>query len=144
MRPIPGVSLNLSGRVLLAMVRLNRRVRSERVDSALSPVQVSALDSLHQHGTLTPRELAGKERIAPPTMTKLIASLEEADLVARQPHPTDRRQVILRLTPAGAKQLTAEASTTEHWLAKRLDELTGPERDTLAAAIPIIDRMANS
>jgi DNA-binding MarR family transcriptional regulator len=144
MRTAHGVSLNLAGRVLLAIVRLNRQLRSQRDENALPLVQLSALKSLQQHGELTPRELAHRERIRPPTMTKLIAALEEAQLLSRVPHPGDRRQAILRLTQDGTDVLAAEASATEHWLTKRLDGLSRDERDALAEAIPIINRLSRS
>jgi DNA-binding MarR family transcriptional regulator len=144
MRTAHGVGLNLAGRVLLAIVRLNRQLRSQRDENALPLVQLSALKSLQQHGELTPRELAQCERIRPPTMTKLIAALEEAALLSRIPHPDDRRQAILRLTETGATVLAAEASATEHWLTKRLSALSREDRDALAEAIPIINRLSSS
>jgi len=84
-----------------AIMRLNRRLRQARAVGDLTFSQLSALTSLQLAGALTPRELADTERVQPPTMTKIVGKLEERGLVARTPHPTDRRQVILAATEEG-------------------------------------------
>src|SRR5918999_6465476 len=84
-----------------AITRLNRRVRQARPVGDLTIAQLSALTSLELAGALSPRELADVERVQPPTMTKIVAKLEERGLVQRTPHPTDGRQVILAATPEG-------------------------------------------
>src|SRR3954447_24332134 len=84
-----------------AITRLNRRVRQTRPVGDLTVTQLSALTSLELAGALTPRELADVERVQPPTMTKIVAKLEERGLVQRTPHPTDGRQVILSSTGLG-------------------------------------------
>jgi DNA-binding MarR family transcriptional regulator len=93
---------------------------------------------------MTPSELAASERVRPPSMTRVIAALEEDGMVSRRDHPTDGRQSIIELSPAGAELLAAEASAKERWLDKRLAELTESERVTLARATEIIDRMAGA
>jgi len=133
---------DLAGRVRLMVVRLYRRLQSEHARSALSGVQVSALDSLSRFGPLTPRELAVCERVQPPTMTKLIASLEFDGLITREPHPRDRRQLILCTTPAGEQALAAAVRTTEEWLGRRLAELPECDRATMTAAVEVINKLA--
>src|SRR5215510_10196310 len=81
-----------------AITRLNRRLRRTRPMGDLTITQISALQSLDAAGALTPRELAEVERVQPPTMTRIVARLEERGLVQRTPHPTDGRQVILSST----------------------------------------------
>ncbi|HEY2204200.1 MAG TPA: MarR family transcriptional regulator [Pseudonocardia sp.] len=132
---------DLAGRLHLALARLHRRVRSEHTQGTLPTVQLSALDNLHRHGTLSPRELARCERIRPPTMTKLIAVLAGSGLITRRVHPEDRRQSILELTPEGHRVLSDTASETERWVAKRLVELDDADREDLAAAIRILDKI---
>ena len=134
---------DLAGRLRLSVVRLSRRLRSQRTD-AISLTQLSALYTLGGCRAMTPGELAASERVRPPSMTRVIASLEEAGLVSRRQHPTDGRQSIIELTAAGADLLSAEASARERWLDKRLAELTEAERETLARASEIIDRMAGA
>jgi DNA-binding MarR family transcriptional regulator len=135
---------DLAGQLRLSVVRLTRRLRSQRTDETISLTQISAMATLNRCGSMTPSELAATERVRPPSMTRVIAALEEAGWVTRRDHPTDGRQSIIELTPAGADLLAAEASAKERWLDKRLAELTDAERATLANAIEIIDRMAGT
>ncbi|HEY2206760.1 MAG TPA: MarR family transcriptional regulator [Pseudonocardia sp.] len=135
---------DLAGQLRLSVVRLNRRLRSQRTDEMVSLTQVSALATLHRCGSMTPSELAASERVRPPSMTRVIAGLEDAGWVSRRDHPTDGRQSIIELTETGAELLAAEASAKERWLNKRLAELTESERATLARAATIIDRMAGA
>ena len=93
---------------------------------------------------MTPRELAVYEQVQPPTVTRLMKALEHADLVTRRIHPTDRRQLILELTPAGNELLGAATKVTDHWLTTHLADLTDDERATLTTAIPIINKIVNA
>ncbi|MEU7525008.1 MarR family transcriptional regulator [Saccharothrix sp. NPDC042600] len=132
----------LASRLRLAVVRLTRRLRAQRVNSAISLTQVSALSTLHKCGPLTPGELAAKEGVQPPSMTRVIAALEEFGFATRRPHPTDGRQAIVELTDAGLAYIDEEVSAREAWLDKRLAELTPEDRAVLSRAAEIIDRMA--
>jgi DNA-binding MarR family transcriptional regulator len=132
----------LASRLRLAVVRLNRRLRAQRTSSSVTLTQYSALSSLKKCGAMTPGELAAKEVVQPPSMTRVIAALEEAGYVSRRPHPTDGRQSIVELTESGDALVAADISAREAWLDKRLAGLTKAERDTLAEAAEIIDRMA--
>jgi len=139
-----GVGSDLAGQLRLSVVRLNRRLRSQRTDETVSLTQISAMATLNRCGPMTPSELASSERVRPPSMTRVIAALEEEGMVSRRDHPTDGRQSIIELSPAGAELLAAEASAKERWLDKRLAELTETERVALARASEIIDRMAGA
>ncbi|MDQ2584484.1 MULTISPECIES: MarR family winged helix-turn-helix transcriptional regulator [Saccharothrix] len=136
------VEAGLASRLRLAVVRLNRRLRAQRVNSAISLTQVSALSTLHKCGPLTPGELAAREGVQPPSMTRVIAALEEYGFATRRPHPTDGRQAIVELSEAGLSYIDEEVSAREAWLDVRLAELTPEERDVLSRASGIIDRMA--
>lgn len=127
-----------------AITRLNRRVRQTRPIGELTATQISALTSLLLAGALTPRELADTERVQPPTMTRIVAKLEERGLVQRSPHPTDGRQVILSATEAGRATLAELERGRDEWLARRLTELTPEERDTLRRAAEILHKVARA
>ncbi|MCP2169267.1 DNA-binding transcriptional regulator, MarR family [Goodfellowiella coeruleoviolacea] len=132
----------LASRLRLAVVRLNRRLRAQRTNAAVSLTQISALSTLYKCGPLTPGELAAKEGVQPPSMTRVIAALEELGFVTRRPHPTDGRQAIVTISEAGLEFHAAEIQAREVWLDKRLAELRQDEREILARAAEIIDRMA--
>ncbi|WUJ12512.1 MarR family transcriptional regulator [Actinoplanes sp. NBC_00393] len=125
-----------------AITRLSRRVRQARPVGDLTFSQLSALTSLQLAGALTPRELADVERVQPPTMTKIVGKLEERGLVARTPHPTDGRQVILAATDEGRAVYALHERARNEWLARELDRLTPEERATLAQAAEILQRLA--
>ncbi|WP_034590880.1 MarR family winged helix-turn-helix transcriptional regulator [Hamadaea tsunoensis] len=127
-----------------AITRLNRRVRQARPVGDLTVTQLSALTSLELAGALTPRELADAERVQPPTMTKIVAKLEDRGLVQRTPHPTDGRQVILSATERGREIFRQYQRVRDEWLAGRLAELTPDERDVLTRAAEVLSRLARN
>lgn len=127
-----------------AITRLNRRVRQARPVGDLTVTQLSALTSLVLAGALTPRELADVERVQPPTMTKIVAKLEERGLVGRTPHPTDGRQVILSATEGGQAVLDQFERARNEWLARRLAELPEADRETLQRAAEILQQLARA
>jgi DNA-binding MarR family transcriptional regulator len=127
-----------------AITRLNRRVRQARPVGDLTVTQLSALTSLELAGALTPRELADVERVQPPTMTKIVAKLEERGLVQRTPHPTDGRQVILSSTGLAREILGQYERVRDEWLAKRLAELTPDEREVLTRAASLLIQLARN
>ncbi len=127
----------------LAVMRLSRRLRSQRADTSMTLTHLAALSTLHAKGPLTPGELAAYEKVQPPSMTRVVCALEERGLVLRTPHPTDGRQVIVSLTPAAEDFLMEEIRMREAWLSKRLAELTPEERDILQAASEVIGRLVN-
>ena len=133
----------------ISVSRLARRFRAERAasgltEAALSETQLAALSALEVHQAMTPGELAEHEKVQPPSMTRVIAALEERELVSRSPHPTDRRQVILTVTGEGRAVVQRVRRRKDAWLARRLAELTAAERATLRAAVPILEKLSQS
>lgn len=133
----------LASRLRVAVVRLNRRLRAQSSDSVITLSQISALSCLHKAGSMTPGELATREGVQPPSMTRVIAALEELGLVSRHAHPTDGRQAIVELTTAGHAKIEEEVSERERWLDQQLADLTAEERAELSHAAEVIDRIAS-
>jgi DNA-binding MarR family transcriptional regulator len=131
----------LASALRLAVVRLNRRLRAQRTDTSVSLTQLAAMATLDCHGPLTAGELAAHEKVQPPSMTRVLAALEERGLVARRPHPTDGRQVIVELSPAGRQLCRAEERLREAWLSRQVGELDPADREVLRKAVEVIDRM---
>lgn len=90
---------------------------------------------------MTPGVLAAKERVQPPSMTRVIASLTDQGLVERKPHPTDGRQIIVSLSAAGQALIADEASAREAWMTEQLSGLDADELDTLARAVAIMKQI---
>jgi DNA-binding MarR family transcriptional regulator len=124
-----------------AVMRLARRLRQQRTDFTLSLTQLAVLGTLDRHKQLTPRELAAHEKVSPPSMTKILAALEERGLITRTPHPTDRRQQVVGPTRKALAIHRADRRMRDEWLTKRLAELTPDERATLHAATSILERL---
>jgi DNA-binding MarR family transcriptional regulator len=137
-------SAGLAAELRVALLRSARRLRAEKSDADLSDGQYSVLALLDRDGPLTPGELAGHERVQPPSMTRTLATLADLGLVSRDEHPADRRQVLVTLTAEGTATLRETRRRRDAWLARRLAELTPAERVTLAAASDILRRIAAS
>jgi DNA-binding MarR family transcriptional regulator len=127
----------------LAVMRFSRRLRNQRVDQSVTLTHLTALSTLKRHGAMSPGELAGHERVQPPSMTRVVVALEGMGLVTRSPHPTDGRQVVIDLTPAAEELLTAEARAREAWLTGMLERLSVEERAVLHEAAVIMDKLAS-
>ena len=138
------VDTALASALRLSVVRLNRRLRAQRADTSVTLTQLAALSTLKRHGALTPGELAAHEKVQPPSMTRVLAALEERGLVERRPHPTDGRQAYVELTAEARDLLRSEVRMREAWLARKLGELTEEERATLRSASELIDRLVES
>ena len=131
----------------ISVSRLARRLRVERQAeglASLSDTQLAALAVLDTHAAMTPGELAEHEKVQPPSMTRVIAVLEEWGLVMRAPHPTDRRQVVLTVTEDGRTLVSQARRRRDAWLAKRLKELTPGERALLRAAAPVLEKLSQA
>jgi DNA-binding MarR family transcriptional regulator len=134
----------------ISVSRLARRLRVEQrigvggPDPALSDIQLAALAALERNEAMTPGELAEYEKVQPPSMTRVIAVLEERSLVRRSAHPTDRRQVILTVTAEGRALVDRVRRRKEAWLAQRLQELSPEEVEILRAAAPILERLSQA
>ena len=92
---------------------------------------------------MTPGVLASRERVQPPSMTRVIASLNELGLVERTPHPTDGRQIIVKLSPVGDSLLMDEHQAREQWLTERLAKLDDASVATLRDAVVILTELVS-
>ncbi len=124
-------------------VNFTMRARLER-RGALTGNQLSVLGQLFKFGTLTPSELAERLGMKPQSLTRVLASLEQARLIARAQDPSDHRQSILGLTRLGRTELRAETQPRDRWLAGVLDtQLTDSERALLVLASDLLERLAS-
>lgn len=121
----------LTVRLRQGTLRLARRLRQE-ADTDFGQSLVSALATIDRHGPITLGELAEREHLAPPSITKLVNRLEADGLVRREVSPDDGRVVQVTVTKAGAARLARARERATTWLTQRLDAL-GPEH---AANLP--------
>lgn len=137
-----GVSADIvDADLTLAVGQLIRRLRSEIESGGLGMSQTSALARLQRHGPMTTADLARAEAMKPQSMKATLASLEEDGLVEREPHPTDGRQILFRLTAAGLDARLKRNAAKHKWLGAAIAQLDPEDIATLAAAIPLIRRI---
>ncbi|MGW0806502.1 MarR family winged helix-turn-helix transcriptional regulator [Nonomuraea sp. NPDC002799] len=132
----------LASALRVSMARLTRRLRRQAAAHSLTPTQFATLAAVERHSGITPGELAELEKVQPPSMTRVIAGLEERGLLARSPHPTDRRQVTVTVTEAAEKLLKEERRRKEAWLTQQLKELSPEEKSILRQAAPILEKLS--
>lgn len=127
----------------LAVAQLLRRLRAESNPDGLSWSQTAALARLAA-GAMTTADLARAEAVKPQSMGATLAELEREGLIARQPHPTDGRQVLFALTAAGLEARRKRTAAKQQWLMAAIARLSPTEQQTLAEAIPLIRRLAGA
>jgi len=128
-------------RLRVALARLSRRLRRHEI-AGLTPTQLAALATVEQSGPLRLGDLAAAEGIAPSTLTRLVTALEDMGYVRRNADPRDARASTLAITPLGHQTLERIRGETTLVLAKSLRELTPAQRAALAAALPVLEQLA--
>lgn len=134
----------LASDLAVSVVRLARHLRGRRQGAPVSLTQLSAMAILKAEGPMSPGQMATLERVQPPSMTRVIASLVELGYISRDPHPTDGRQVIVSLSPAGEAILRDETHAREAWLRDQLSQLDVAGRNSVRVAIDAFDKMVAS
>ena len=132
----------LGSQLRLAVLRLSRRLRQQTAGDVTAS-QLSALWAVAKHGELSLGELAAIERIAPPSMTRIAARLEDQGLLERRVDTADRRVARVVVSPLGETLLAEHRTRRDAFLAARLQDFTAEERAVLAKAIPLLDRLAS-
>ena len=139
--PEPAVeSAELAARLRLTVTRLARLMR-QQTDTGLSPTLLASLATVESCGPLTLGELATREQVAPPTITKAVSGLEEQGLVVRRVDPDDRRVVRVEVTAEGRRLLESARTRKNAWLARRLRGLDPADLERLTAALDALERL---
>jgi DNA-binding MarR family transcriptional regulator len=133
----------LANDLSLAVMRLARQLRFRRPESSVSLSQLSALSTLAKEGAMTPGALALRERVRPPSMTRVIASLAELGFVARSAHPADGRQVLVSVSQSGVELIEAERKASQEWLKERLSHLSPDQRKALLVAADVMSALVD-
>jgi DNA-binding MarR family transcriptional regulator len=130
----------LANRLRPVLVKLNRELRREIHSLGVTGGQVSLLALIRREPGIGVRELAARERMSAPGMSKSVGRLEAAGLVARR-ELRDRRRFGLVLTPAGERVVRSVRSKRTAWLAERLHGLSEDELAVVDAAIEPLTRL---
>jgi DNA-binding MarR family transcriptional regulator len=122
--------------------RLALRLRAERTGDGLGSTGVAVLGQLHRRGALTASEIAASERVQPQSLTRVLASLEEQDLIKREQDAQDRRRHTIQLTDDGRQLLREHMKSSDDWLAEAIETRLNPtERAVLQLAAGILDQL---
>ncbi|MQY18143.1 MarR family winged helix-turn-helix transcriptional regulator [Nocardia macrotermitis] len=132
-----------ANRLRIAIGAFKRRVQETAKSGELSNPQITALSRLDRLGPMTAAGLARREQITPQAMGTTVASLEKLGLVMRKTDPQDARRAILRLTPEGLAAVhSGRNAVVDKVTAALEDSFTDAEIETLSAAAPLIERLA--
>lgn len=134
----PSTEAEVAARLRLSATRLARRLRQES-GAGLSPSQLSALAVVDHRGPLTLGTLAEVERVAPPSVTKVVAKLVADGLVVRSVDAHDRRIVHITITDRGAALMAESRRRKTAWLASRIARLDPDQQERLIAALDVLD-----
>ena len=132
----------LASRLRLAVTRLHRSLR-QQADGGLTPSQASALAGVERLGSPTLGELAARESVQPPSMTRIVGALEDLGHVARVVDPSDRRVARITLTPSGEDVLAHIRSLKNAFLAERVAALEPSERAALGDLTALLERLVD-
>jgi DNA-binding MarR family transcriptional regulator len=138
--PVQVPPAELASRLRLTVMRLSRRLRQHAAGD-VTPSQLSALAVLVNDGPMTLRELAEAERVQPPSVTRIVDSLSERELVERRPDEHDRRVTWVAATTGGRKLVDQVRRRRDSYLAERLRTFDADERALLARAAPLLERL---
>jgi DNA-binding MarR family transcriptional regulator len=138
---MPPAFATLSEQLELSVTRL-AHVLIREAGASLSRTAASVLHRLATAGPQRVTELAAYEAIAQPSATTLVGRLESQGLVTRTPDPDDGRAVQVSITAAGQRLLAERRAARAAALDARLAALDAEERAALAAAAPLLARLA--
>jgi DNA-binding MarR family transcriptional regulator len=138
---VPPELREVTTRLQLVLGRLSRVLRRES-PSSLGPGALSALHTLAAEGALRPSDLAAREGVRPPTMTRILTVLEDGGYVVRTPDPADGRANLVVITPGGTEEITGTRSARANRLAEHLATLDPEQRQLLTMALPVLEALA--
>lgn len=139
--PSNTVDVEVAARLRLAIGRIGRRMRTQS-GVGPTPSQVSALATISKSGPLRIGDLAAREGVTAPTMTRVVAALEQQGHFERSSDPDDGRSSLIGLTASGQQLLDQLTEDRTAYLAHQLGALSEQERVTLEAALPVLEALA--
>jgi DNA-binding MarR family transcriptional regulator len=135
---------DLGGQVRLAVGRLYRRFRGERLEGGLGDGALAVLSRLNKRGPQTLTELSEYDRVSPASMSQTVNRLTSAGYAVRNRDPDDGRKVLFSSTAAGDELASAARAQRNAWLDERLRALDAEDRAVIARAAELLNHIADS
>ena len=142
MAEIPASAVQAASELRTVISRLRRRLRVVADLGDLTPSQTSVLSRLDKSGPVSASDLAAAERVRPQSMAATLAAIEQHGMIRRDPDPADGRRQLISLTDAARETILGSRRAREEWLSRTLaDDFTEAERQTVLAALMLLDRL---
>ena len=109
-----------SALIVRGVLSLARRLRAARPPGSISLASISILSTLWRLGPMPAVKLAAEEGLQPQSLTRLIQGLEDAGLISRTPGETDRRELVISVTPSGLEALLTDLRARRDWLTQAM------------------------
>ena len=137
-----GLASTLAAEIRTVCGKLKRRLREHGGRSDLTPSQISVLLILEKDGSATVSSLARAEGMRPQSMSAVVTSLQEAELISGAPDPNDGRQTLMSLTPKCLESLQEGRAARQDWLTATISQkLSAHEQERLQAALELLTRL---
>jgi DNA-binding MarR family transcriptional regulator len=134
-------SLELANRLRPVLLQLNRHLRREAHAEGITAGQAALLAQIRNHPELGARDLAAREGVSAPVMTRALDRAERDGLIVRSRSAEDGRRIRLALTPKGVRVLRSVRRRRTAWLAERLEGLTPSELRAIENGIGSLERL---
>ncbi|GII57144.1 MarR family transcriptional regulator [Planotetraspora thailandica] len=138
-----GLDPEAVGRLRLVVARLHRQMAQASGSQDLTFAQLSALARIEQHGPIRLGELAAREGVSAPSMTRTITPLAAAGLIGKEPDPDDGRSFLVATTATGRRSLVRIRKERSALLSQRMERLSAEQREVLYAAIPVLELLVD-
>ena len=133
---------DLADQLHSAAIHLLRRLRRVDTETGLSPARLSALSVLAFSGPMRISDLARAEQVRTPTITPIVAALENEGLITREADEQDARAAVLRVTLKGQKLMMAGRARRVSTLTAGLRRLPAKDRDVLRRAVALMQQLS--
>lgn len=133
-------TLDMAQQLRVSIARLARTLRKQAL-GGLTPSQASVLSTLDTSGPLTMSALAEREGVSPPSATGIVNRMADRGLVERSANPSDQRSSLVAISGEGRGLLEQRRQEKTSYLAAEIEKLTAEDRETLARAVVILERL---
>ena len=138
---IEAATSDVAARLRLTVARLQRIVRQQAM-GGLNLAEGSCLAIIDRQGPLSLSDVASRENLSAPTISKIVTRLEDLGLIERLADPTDRRVSLVAVSKDGAALLEQVRSSRTAYLHRKLSELSDDDLSRLLGALPVLEALA--